>query len=62
MQLRIFDENGDGKLSLAEMSQLFPTKENILKATMGESVLRGHVRKLDYQEIENIFKEYDKVR
>ena len=60
-QWKIFDKNNDGKLSLSEMAQLVPIKENILKATIGDSIVKGSQRKLALQDIDRIFQSYDKV-
>lgn len=60
LQLKVFDENNDGKLSLSEMARLLPIKENALKSTVEGALLQGATHKVDCTEIERIFASYDK--
>jgi Ca2+-binding EF-hand superfamily protein len=60
-QLKLFDANNDGKLSLNEMARLLPIKENALQDTIQNSLMKG-TYKIELGDVEKIFQSYDKVR
>lgn len=52
--LKLFDENGDGKLQLSEMARLLPVKENYLSKPLFKNV-----NKITSYDIDKVFKKYD---
>jgi len=53
--LKLFDQNGDGRLQLSEMAKLMPVKENFLAKPLFKNATR-----LTGYDIDRIFKKYDK--
>jgi Ca2+-binding EF-hand superfamily protein len=53
--LQLFDQNGDGKLQLSEMSRLLPVKENYLSKPIFKNA--GQITS---QDIDKVFKVYDR--
>jgi Ca2+-binding EF-hand superfamily protein len=53
--LQLFDQNGDGKLQLSEMSRLLPVKENYLSKPIFKNA--GQITS---QDIDRVFKVYDR--